>query len=326
MGITVEQIQEEIKTNPDFVNTLADKLSDNLLSTDKFKTVIENKATTIYQEKIGEEVSKIHKQYDEDAFSIIGERPGVLEGGKKQKTYDFLKDKLKELADLRKQKDSLTKDAKVKELEAQIETLKAEGGGKHWEQTFETEKAKWLKEREELETKAKEASEGLLKYQKEMDIQSGLANIQLDETIPEMARKALIDNVKNQLIQRSKIVDGKVVYLDEKGAIIQNKEYAPASAGEILQTQLKDVLKKDGNQGGGGADPDLTGKINVTNKDGKNVKRLNLPIATIKTKSDFVETVEETLLKSGVVRGSDDWKELYNEAYERYQVDKMPRI
>ncbi len=296
-----------------------------ILESDKGKEIIENKANAIYQQKINEEVSKIHSQYDEDAFAIIGEKPKVLEDGKKQKTYDFLKEKLKELADLRKQKDSLSKDAKVKELQEQIEKLKQEGGGKHWEQTFNSEKQKWLQKQKELEEQAKEYQTKLLEFQKRTDIQNGLSSLKFDESIPKPAREALINAVMQELITRSKIDNGKVIYLDENGNVINDAEYKPMKAGEILKAKLKDILKDENAGGGGGAHVDIKGSIETIVEGNDKKERLKLDPTQFKTRSEFLQVVSESLAKAGIEKSDRKWVELSDEAYSRYEVSKLPR-
>jgi hypothetical protein len=298
-----------------------------VLDTDKGKEVITNKAESIFQTRISDEISGVHSQYDNDAFDILGEKPKVLDDGKKQKTYDFLKERLTELKTLRGQKDDLNVDAQIIKLNAQIEDLKKNGGGAHWEQTFNTEKAKWKTEREDLIKQATSAEGNIANFQKKSDIEAGLRGLKFNDDVPEAARKALVDNVVNNLINNSKIEDGKVIYLDDKGGVINDNEYKPQSAAGILKNSLKDILKNENTDGGGGAPTTITGSIETTKVDGKDdVKRLILQEGSFKTKTEFLAKAEEALLKAGITRtNTKDWDALKNEAYKRYQVGNLPR-
>lgn len=297
----------------------------HILDSEKGKEIITNRADTIYQERIGNEVSEIHKRYDEDMFSILGERPGSLEDGSKQKTYDKIKSLYGELAELRKQKDSLNKDEAIKALNAQIEDLKKNGPGAHWEQTFNTEKTKWQSEREQLLARAEEAENKIVTFKKRTDIEAGLRDLKFNEDVPEAARKALVNSVVNGLVQNSKIDGDKIVYLDENGAQINDNEYKPMTASGILKDALKDILKNENTDGGGGAPKTVKGSIETTSVEGKDVKKLVLQEGSFKTKSEFLAMAEEALLKSGITRGNSDWDALKNEAYNRYNVSQLPR-
>ena len=109
----VQEIIEAFKANP----TLIEGVLPTIVETEIGKTFIENKSKVIYESKIGDEVKKIHDMYDNDIFESLGVRAGTKEDGSKEKTYEFAKKLYGELKDLRGQKDSLSKDAKVKELE-----------------------------------------------------------------------------------------------------------------------------------------------------------------------------------------------------------------
>ncbi len=317
----LQQITEALNGNAELLTGV----TNHILDSDKGREIITNRAENIYQERIGTEVSEIHKRYDDDMFAALGERPGTLEDGGKQKTYDKIKSLYTELADLRKKKDSLSKDAKVLELTQQIEDLKKNGPGAHWEQTFKAEQGKWKTEREALVERAESAETKIVTFQKRTDIEAGLRDLKFNEDVPEAARKALVNTVVAGLVQNSKIEGDKIIYLDENGAQINDNEYKPMSASGILKDRLKDILKNENTDGGGGAPTTVTGSIETTSVDGKDVKQLKLQEGSFKTKTEFLTIAEEALLKSGVTRGSANWDKLKNEAYNRYNVSKLPR-
>lgn len=321
MALELKDITEALSENAELLTGV----TSHILESDKGKEVIQNKANVLFNEKISEHVSGIYKKDDEQIFEILGVKPKVLEDGSKQKTNELKQELFKELAELRKQKDSLSKDEKVKALEQQIEELKKNGGGAHWEKTFNTESEKWKKEREALIQRAEKAENGVTDFRKQVDIEAGLRGLKFNEDVPEAARKALVNMTVANLVKNSKVEGDAVVYLDDKGAQISNSEYKPESAANILKVALKDILVSEDNNGGGGAPATVTGSIETKNVEGKDVKTLVLPEGAFKTKTEFLKVAEEALLKSGVKRTDADWDKLKNEAYNRYKVAEMPR-
>ena len=296
-----------------------------IMETEKAKELMTNRAEAIYKEKITNEVSQIHSQYDNDMFEILGEKPSKLEDGTKQKTYDKIKGLYSELKDLREKKDSLSKDAEVTALQQKIAELEKTGPGAHWEQTFKTEQQKWTQEKNGLMTRLEEKEKGMVEFKKQSDIEAGLRGFKFRNDIPESARQALINVAVNQLVTNSKVEDGKVLYMNESGAIINNSEYKPESAKGVLSTLLKDIIKNENQSGGGGAPPKMTGSIEAQTIDGKEVQKLVLNKTQFKTKREFVEVAEAAMLKSGIARGAGNWDQMKNEAYQRYGVTNLPR-
>ena len=320
-----EQIVQELTSNPGMVKEILPEIMSTVLESEKIQEVIGNKAETIYKEKITEEVRGIHSQYDADMEEILGEKPGQLEDGTKQKTYDKIKSLYGELKELREQKGSLSVDAEVKRLQKEIERLKVSGPGSHWEQTFKSEQAKWTEEKNSLTARIQESNQAITDFKKKSDIEGGLRGLKFREDIPESARKALIDMAVNRMIKNSKIEDDKIIYQDENGAMITNSEYKPESAKGILVKELAEILATKDGKSGGGAPPVITGQIVTQTIDGKDVQKLQLSESSFKTKTEFIKVAEEALLKSGVVRSDPNWDLLKNEAYSRYNVTKLPR-
>ncbi len=298
-----------------------------IVDSDKGKELIGNKAEAIFQGRISDEISGVHSQYDNDAFEILGEKPKVLDDGKKQKTYDFLKERLTELKTLRTQKDDLNVDAEIIKLKAEIEVLKKDGGGSHWEKTFNAEQEKWKAEREGYLDTIKNAATSNSEFRKTSDIEQGLRGLKFNEDIPESARKAVVDATVRSLIANSKIENNKILYLDEKGVILYDAESKPQTASGVLKTLLKDIIKNENTDGGGGAPPTVTGSIEITRVEGKDdIEKLVLPEGTFKSKLEFQQKAEEALLKSGVTRSETQrWNKLINDAYKRHGVGKLPR-
>jgi hypothetical protein len=316
-GLTLDSIFSD--------ENLFKEASSRFFETDKFKEVLSNKANSIYNDRISDEVSNIHKRYDEDMFEVLGERPTKLEEGGKQKTYDKIKELYTELKGFRDKKTTLDKDEVVASLNAQIETLKNSGGGEHWKSTFEAEQNKWKAEKEEMKQQISDAHENVVNYRKQADLEAALRGLEYDENIPESARKALIDNAIKNRLSKSKIEENKVVYLNEDGSLINNNEYQPENALTLLREDLKDILKVENKKAGGGAPASINGSIERTvDVNGKSVSKLNLNQASFNNKVEFVKAFEIAMAENGITRGSEEWKALEIDARERYNVKKLP--
>lgn len=321
--VTQEQIIEAIKNEP----TLVAGILPTIQESEAVKTLIDNKATSIYNDKIGDEVKNIHSRYDEDAFGIIGERPEAGEDGNKVKTYDFIKAKLVELKDLRSQKASLSVDARVVELEGQIEKLKTEGGAKHVQEVFDQAKETWNTEKSRLSTMLEKAQEDKVNFQKKTQIGSALSTIKFDPSTPDSVKRMVLGNAEAELMKNSKIEEGKLVFLDANGKpSVDPTSYAPRTAVQMLEgiEAIKDISLQEDKGKGGGANPSINGSIITSSVEGKNTKTLNLPAGSFKTRVEFQAVVEKTLLESGVTRRDADWTKLSDEAYNRLNVKDLP--
>jgi hypothetical protein len=318
----VQEIIEAFKANP----TLIEGVLPTIVETEIGKTFIENKSKVIYESKIGDEVKKIHDMYDNDIFESLGVRAGTKEDGSKEKTYEFAKKLYGELKDLRGQKDSLSKDAKVKELEGQIELLKKEGGGQFIQETFEKAKQTWETEKKTYLDQITNSKTENETFQKRTTIQSALQNIKLNPDTPESIRKMVLASAENEMIKNSKFEDGKLVFLDADGKVSIDSSYKPKDAFQVLSTMdaIKDISLKDGKEkSGGGADKTIIGSIQTTTVEGKDTKTLILQEG-IKTKMEFIEVSEKALLASGISKRDPLWDELKNKAYKELNIGALP--
>lgn len=321
-GLTQEQIIEAITANPE----IGVAVTEHVITTEKGKEIIGNKAEAIYKNKIGDEVSRIHSQYDNDAFEILGEKPSSNPDGGKVKTYDFIKDKLSELKTLREQKDSLTKDAEVQRLNSEIERLKKEGGGAHWEQTFNTAKGEWETKENQYKQQLEDLNKGIYTSSVENSINTAKAGLKFNPDVPQSAIDALYGSVKSALIANSKKEGDNIVYLKPDGSAILNKEYKPASAEEILKERMNDVLLKSNDNPGGGAQDTIAGSIKTTKVEGKDdQKSLVLDTTKFKTRVEFMKVVSETLKAEGIAKSNPAYQQLADKAAVEYKVSELPR-
>lgn len=323
MEITKEQIIEAIEKDSTLIEAVLPKVVESEIG----KNLIDNKVKTIYEEKIGEEVKNIHTQYDNDIFQILGVRAGTKEDGGKQKTYEVAKQLFSELKELRDQKDSLTKDAEVLRLTGEIEKLKKEGGGAHFESILNKSKETWdEKERNYLKAIEDSKLENET-FQKRTSIQSALNQIKFNPDTKESIKKMVIDNVEKELIKNSKMENGELVFVDAEGKpVIDTTTYKPKNALQMISSleAIKDISLKEESEKGGGAKSEIHGSIQTTKVEGKDVQKLIIPEGTIKTKSEFVEVTNKLLLESGITMRDPRWKKLKDEAYLELKVSEMP--
>lgn len=324
MEITVEQIIEAIKKNPSLVGGILPSISED----NAFKTLVDNKANIVFKEKIDEEVKKIHNQYDDDIFSVLGVRAGTDENGGKQKTYEFAKSLYKELDGLKKQKDSLSKDEKVKQLETEIQRLKTEGGGKHVQEIFDAAKASWETEKTDLLKRVNDGVSENETFKKQTSIKEAISRIKLSPDVPESVQKMVLSNIESQLVSNSKFEGGNLVFLGTDGKpLIDSTTYKTKDAFQVLADldAIKDIsLKENGGNGGGGASTEINGSIQTTKVEGKDQKKLILTGGTFKTQSEFIKIAEKALIDSGVVRGDKEWDSMKNEAFIEHKVVDLP--
>lgn len=324
MEINKDNIEEVLKTD-EFKNDLLPLFT----KSETIESLISKRADATYKEKIDEEVKNIHSQYDNDIFSILGERPGQKDDGSKEKTYEFVKRIAGRLKDLEGIKDSLNKDAEVARLNGVIEDMKANGDGARIQKLFDDAKSQWTDERSNLLQKIEAGQKSQTDFQKTLAIDSAINNLKFDPNLSESVKNMILKNVKADLIKNSKFEEGKLYFLTEDGKTAMNKTtWEAMTASEVLESMeaIKDITVKDGSQKGGGADVTIKGSLKITSVEGKNTKSLILPEGLITTKVKFDEEVTKTLIASGIERGSNEWKELRSKAYKEYNVAKLPRV
>ncbi len=324
MEINKDNIEEVLKTD-EFKNDLLPLFTKN----ETIESLISKRADATYKEKIDEEVRNIHSQYDNDVFSILGERPGTKEDGSKEKSYEFIKRVAGRLKDLEEIKDSLNKDQEVARLNGVIEELKSKGDGARVQRIFDDAKAQWTNERSQLMQKIQSTEKSQEDFKKTLSIESAINGLKFNPNISESVKKMILKNVKADLIKNSKFEEGKLFFLTDDGKTAMNKTtWEPMTANEVLESMeaIKDITVKGGKNIGGGADVTIKGSLKITSVEGKSTKTLILPEGLITTKVKFDEEVTKTMIASGIERGSNEWKELRSQAYKDYNVANLPRV
>lgn len=277
-------------------------------------------------EVIGKKVKEIHGAYDADMLKITGSpKPDGV------KSYDYLKgyfDNLqKEKTTLEKEKADLEEKvkknvggdeaakARIAELEKSLKDnetqLKDLQGGTQTKidalkADYEGKLAAAAKERDALEWEAGLAG---IEFADEKTIDKGVRDVFVKTTIARV-----MDLYKPDYMEK----DGKKirVFRDANGVIVTNPENLanPYTAREILERELKPIIKA-GSGGGGGNPP------------GPNPKPLtefNAGMFTGVTRVQAYTTVKQVLAAKGITAGSPKYQEEIDKVEQEFNLSALP--
>lgn len=321
MEITKEQIIEALKKNPEVVTGIIPAIQE----TEAFSTMFNNKVELSYKEKIGEEVKRVHGMYDAQ-LEKAGFKPNVKDDGNKEKSYEMLDRYIEEYNGLKSKEGQLSVDERVKTLEAENARLLADSDG-HYKGLYESTKQTALGKEQELNDEIKQLKAGAEDFQKGIEIKGAVSGLKFNPDVSESVRKMIVDNVEKQLMSSSKMQDGKLVFVDQDGKVVNNTStYQPKTAIEMLQSSdaIKDITLKEDQQRGGGADTKIEGAIETKSVEGKDTKRLNLDGVSFKSQSEFIDVAEQKLSESGVTVNDEAWSQLKDKAFSEYEIEKLP--
>lgn len=287
----------------------------HIQTTEQGKELLKNHANAHFEQEIKPRLAKVYNDLDSDILSSLGEgRPSDV------KTYDFIKQKMSELKSLKASKGG-DKEAKIKELETQIETLKVEGGqNEYWKKTHEESVSKWDTERETFQTQLTTLRGEQLQGQVSNFLNTGLAGLEF--SVPQEAVDALKQVHSSTILKHAKIIEGKVVLHSEEGNPMLNAQYKPITAKEYWETKLASVIKKP-EQGGGGAPAEKKGNIITVGEGDKAKKKLVLDRGSFSTRHEFNEEASKLLTAQGIEKESNDWNQLIATARDEYEVSKL---
>ena len=263
------------------------------------KTFLENYGKKIEEEQIPSKISELHNRYDEDIFSVIGQRKNPTE-----KTYEFTK---RVLGDLK------TKAEKAEAIEKEMNSLRQqikEGGNDKLLLDLENMKKAYQELEENKTSEITRVKTDFEKFKIQNELLSASSGLNFKKGIPEAATKALLNQAISELSQIASRQEDKLVFLNKDGAPLRNAHNAlnPYTAEELLKERLKDVLDTGKKAEGG---PDLNNEIiKEFDKSGKLIKIALVIPDSVKSKVDL----SEYLVKSGLLRGTQE----YHEAYKEY--------
>lgn len=246
---------------------------------------------------IAKRIGELHSDYDKDILEATG-----IEKRSGEKTYDYLKRAVPE------------KFEGLKGLESEVEKLKKEkeellkGGGDKKAQELQKQLDEKISKIELMKDKhaqaLKEKEDEILSQQKSMEdfkvdsmFNNSIAGLTFNDTIPEAARKALIETVQSQVKGMSRDwVDDKLVFMDAEGQIMRDKKTLdPITIESFAKSQLESILKVDrpgGGAGGTGGKPGNTSAIDL--KGAKN-------------KIELTKAIGDHLAAQGIARGTEEY-------------------
>lgn len=242
-----------IETNPDadlVIRTAADEA--------KF---LANFKEAEVEKEIKSHIGNLHNQYEKDVEPIFGKKP---EGAK---TYNWIKD---EASKLKAAADKLTAaETKLTELEKQLKEGKVDEAAMRKIEELDKE----VKRLEKLHKTAKqEWEQGVEKERSEfrnVRIKSELNHAMVGfkflprEIIADEVREPFVNQVLNELVVIADFDDtGKIIFKDQEGKLMRNKELAVVTPTELLAVKLKPILDNGKKLQGLGSDKDGNGKQN----------------------------------------------------------------
>lgn len=318
--MTIEEIKKKAQEDPEFRKSLVLWSKD----TDEGKELLTNHAKAEVDKAIGEKIAELHLGYDNDIFSILGERKEA-----NQKSYDFVKQLVTELKELRG-KGSDDKEQKITELEGKIKEMQESGEiNDYWKGIYEKALSTWEEKEQGYTKQIEEAGVKFTHNQIETVLAGARGGLKFKEGIPEEAITAIEQVNREKILKHAKVVDGKVSFFKEDGTPWLDEEYKPITAQGVMKEIYGNILDSGtpsggGSAQGGGAKPTIeTGSIQVKGEGDNATKRLELDKNSFSTKLEFQQIADKTLKKQGVMRGNPEYQTLMDGAYEEYGVKDM---
>ena len=260
----------------------------HVATTSDHNTFLTNYKETEVSKGIKEDILKVHSRYEQDIKEVLG-----TEKNSDEKTYDFLKRQLKTLKG-----DIEGKDTKITDLERAVGDKSGDEALKLAKSDLDAYKLKHQKALDDHKTE-RETHQGEMHSVRLMNhADHSLMGIKFLSSVPEDARKALIEIAKNEAVNDASFLDNKVVFLDANGDPKRNDQLEIVTMEDFLKGKLKSIIDSGHKQPGVDIkDPkiekDKEGKINVT---------VIVP-ETVKTMEGLINHLQE----AGLVRGTDEY-------------------
>lgn len=324
MEITTEQIIEAIKANENLVTGILPSIQESA----QFKTMFDNKVQHEYTTRIGSEVEKIHSQYDKQFHEHLGQGPGTREDGTKQKTYEYLNQVLIDYKKLKDGNAAVSVDARVKELERELE--KARNGGPGREVYNELNEVRRLaaENQTKWEKQLAEKNQEISSFQKNTMIDSAIAQLKFNPDVPESLRGIVLNSVKQKLSNTSEIKEGMLIFKDANGNPLLNQQtYANISVSDMLKQmdEIKQItIDPSTQQQGGGAATSVPGRVATQQVEGKDQKRLQISPGSFTTQAEFFAIANKALQAAGIPVTDMQYSKLRDAAFIEHQVSKLP--
>jgi len=263
-----------------------------VIRTEAEETEFAKNLTEVEVEKaIKPRIREIYDQLDQDILLTSGVQKTTGE-----KSYDYAKRVIKSMKDA-------AGNADVQALQQQIESLKKNGNPELLRE-LESVKATAIKREQELMAKIGEKETEITTSRIGLDIMEGLKGLKFQQ-LPQGVLNTYIETKKRELTSKAKIIEGKVIYTDDKGDHRLNPStYKPLTAAEILAEEMKEIIDTGANGKGAGT----TEPPRIEVKDGKKSINVSVP-PTVKN----LTQLSEHLNSLGLARGTEEYQLAFNE-------------
>ena len=284
----------EQKADADFV----------IRTTEDEQTFLENYAKEAVEKGVKSYEGKLHQKYDDDFYTLTGKRrPSEM------RTFDFIKNEWTAIGEKAQLADQLLREKQ--ELEQKI---KEGSTDKKLVADLEQVRKEYQQLKEESENKIKTIQTEHERFKIRNEILKARSELSFNDKIPDAAREALVERVVNELVVKAEMRDGKLFFVDEEGNPMRNKNNAlnPYSAKELLNENLRDILKEKRKESG----PAISDEIHKKYDNSGKLTEIALVVPdSIKTR----ELLGEFLVEKGLLRGTPE----YYAAYKQYG-EKLP--
>lgn len=295
--------------------------------TDEQRTVITTMSANDEASVIAQKTSEIYAGLDADIKASTG-----VERNGDEKTYDYLK---RASGILKARSD------KASGMETELTTLKAEcdslkeqitkGGGdadaaaKLTE--LNTKYTQLKKDHSDLKASITDMQKNhettLHTYKVEAEIETALSGFAYKKEIPATAVNALVkDAVEKLKSGKSEFIDDgkggkRLAYRNEAGEIMNNAEnsLAPFTTSELLKRDLADIIDTGRTVTGGGAEPPANG--------GGGPKP-TMDLSGVNSRTKATEIISSALGAAGLLKGTEEYQDKFDEAWEANGVSDMP--
>lgn len=223
------EINKALSENPELakqVSELGGYVVKTTAEQDAFKTNIENDA-------ISRKTSEFASSIENDIYEATGitKEPNEKWYDYQKRTYSTLSEKANSVTKYKKQIEEL------KENSSQVdETIRKE---------YQEYKALIPQLEEKHKNEILELQANFNNQRKSSEIESSLTTMSFSKSLPEnlveMAKKSAVQDLSSM---KSEYRDGKLVFLDDNGETLRNKDnnLEPFTAGELLASKLVDVM------------------------------------------------------------------------------------
>lgn len=307
MPLTIEEIRQGISENPDLKTAVLSELENDAVEHIKTKgrivrTADEEKSflQSYETQKIDPRIKKIYDDFDADIEAATGQKKpdGV-------KTYQHLKSVLTDLS---------TKSLRAKDLESEIEQLKAGKVDDLTKTQLKQLQDKIAEKEIELTTLQDSHKKQLFSVKHKSTIEKALAGVKVfvPEHVPEADREAYINSrlayIESDFNNRFKVEEtenGGFVYKDAEGVIQTNSSNAaPKTATDLISETYKFEFEQADEREQLGAGSQGKGKV------------ASISTSGIKDKAGIYEYAS----KKGLVMGGEEWTKAVEELAKKLNI------